>query len=185
MNQINGTSFDAAAWLERFAQVGGGYYTNDHGLYLGWLNPSFPDPDNRTAKQMACSLSPDQHAAVADHVAAMQADREPSKIIAAWERIKAARLAYNAAPMDSDEAETAFDRAMNYNEPLIANTIATTARELEIVMWLHLLHIAHTNRDEADIFAEDVDALSARRDTLDFNQELLVSAITALRAGIN
>lgn len=175
-------TFDPAAWLGDFSQLGGGYYTTSEGkAFVCWANPDHTPGDNEAAKAMACRLTSDQHKAVEAHIMAEQERRGLSPILAAWDRIKKARAEYNRTSPDDDEAERAHWAIMDPAETLICTTEATTAREVEVKLWTALAHCTNHRQDDADAHDENLAALIEREATFDFSPRLLIGALRDLR----
>lgn len=175
-------TFDPAAWLEDFGQLGGGYYTNSEGkAFVCWASPDHTPGDNITAKAMACQLTAEQHKAIEAHIRAEQERRGLSPILAAWDRIKTARAAYNLASPDDDEAERAHWAIVDPAEDMICSAEAMTAREVEVKLWTALAHCMDHKQDDADAHDENLAALIEREATFDFAARILIGAIRDLR----
>lgn len=174
-------AFSAAEWLEQFTHVGGGYTITDAGVYIGWINPAFTDTDNRAAKNMICALSPAQHKAIENHLIAQQYGGSVSPIVAAWDRIKSARVAYNAAPIEDDEAERFHWATIGPAESEVRTAEAKTRREVEIKLWVALAHCTDYGQDDADVHAENLATLIEREATFDFAARVMITAIRDLR----
>lgn len=104
-----------------------------------------------------------------------------SSIDAIWQRIKQARAAYNAAPVDDAHAERAHWLIVDPAESEIRDTEATSLRDVEIKLWTALAHSTQYTQDDIDVHSENLAALIDREVSFDFAARVLIGAIRDLR----
>jgi len=169
--------FNPQKWLADFGEHGGGYYACPDSVQIGWLVAD--GTSNSQAARMLNALSPDQERAVKAHIIALR-DAEPDTVEAAWQRIKNARVVYNLADPDDDDAEELYWSVVDKAERTMQETTERTRRSAEIKLWLAFLHSSVNQPEEALVFTEDLPALLLRERDLDWLPRLLISAIRDL-----
>lgn len=108
-------------------------------------------------------------------------------ILAAWDRRQVAYALFNDLPYAPDgmslspdgEAELAI---VNETERFILASTATTARGVEIQLWIPFGNGLTDREDDAAAAREDVDWFTERNADLEWDRRFMLAAIRSLRA---
>ncbi|MBU7587903.1 MAG: hypothetical protein KAF42_01680 [Sphingopyxis terrae] len=110
-----------------------------------------------------------------------------AEILAAWDRITAARAALAACPVhtgpgDYSPAERAQWDIIDAAEAVIRTTAATSPAGVEIQIWVGLIHVMNDDGVEQAILRRDIDWFDERDGELDWFERLFVAGIRSLRS---
>lgn len=115
---------------------------------------------------------------------AIAAPPAPSKdlpsVEAAWAEWKRYRAAYNAQPENADD-ESLLDRA-DEMEKIIQKAGGSSPRIAEIKLWIALSSMVHYSGEDNALHREDHAYLAAHASEMDWNTQLVIGAIGALRS---
>lgn len=124
-------------------------------------------------------------------ITALKADSQQNpdaEILAAWERNKAARAAYDALPFSdlpggayTPEEQALWD-VMDETEEFIVSTVAATPAGVEAQLWIALGHQITLNNECAAALRGDIDWFDKHGTEIDFVQRMTLAAIRSVRS---
>ncbi|AKM06129.1 hypothetical protein [Pelagerythrobacter marensis] len=119
---------------------------------------------------------------------AAKAAKNDIAISIAWKRYRKARLSYNALPLDDGPvvgmhtpAELEQINAMDAAESVLQASLATTPEDIELILWLAILHMVGRRDDDTAACNCDLRYFLDRETDFDWNVRLILTAIRSLR----